>query len=374
MVFALFVLVLPLQAQVLPLEQKNTINGDWLVQVEGSNQLVPYIAREHASYSAVHQWVSISPAQPFLIDFTAKQGLCLYLNNKLIFLADSTANYTIDLAAYSKAVAPVAGKHLLTTWHPKQQPLLSSYKNHLLVQNTEQKQSSWPYSVRLRNYVNQNAFVLFMLLIGLIYGGLKANYTTDFKHIFNPESFFRTNMLREGPQAKPIRSLSGLLFVLAFSLSMALLIVAIHTNVQQLQFLSRLFPVSEADIITRILFYTLFVFVFILIKYLFLKVMGFIFELDEVVQLQYNEFVRTILFLGILLPFVMLLYLALNSAMPRTILLVSSLSVSLLLILTTIRVFVAVNKKAGALNLHLFSYLCATEVIPLAIVLKLIVF
>ena len=80
------------------------------------------------------------------------------------------------------------------------------------------------------------------------------------------------------------------------------------------------------------------------------------------------------LFLGIFLPVVMLLYLALYNVIPETILLVSNLAVSFVLIITIMRVFSTVNKKASVLNLHLFSYLCATEVIPLAIMLKLTVF
>jgi len=168
--------------------------------------------------------------------------------------------------------------------------------------------------------------------------------------------------------------LSSLLFLLAFSLTLALLIAAIHTNVQQYQLVNQLFPVSEADIATKVLFYTLLIFVVILLKYLFLKVMGFIFGLEQVVRVQYREFIRSMLFLGIFLPLVMLLYLALNTTIPGTILLISNLAVSIVLIVTLLRVFTVVNKKAPVLNLHLFSYLCATEVIPLAIMLKLIVF
>ena len=70
----------------------------------------------------------------------------------------------------------------------------------------------------------------------------------------------------------------------------------------------------------------------------------------------------------------MVLYLGLNAYMPEMILVLSNVAVSLVLVLTILKVFITVNKKASVLNLHLFSYLCATEVIPLAILLKLIVF
>ncbi len=363
-----------MQGQVLPLEQKNTITGNWLVQREKDAQLVPYVANQHASYNAVHQWLPITQAQPFNVAFTAPRDLCLFLNNRLIFKADSTANYTLDLAKFSRDTAPVEGKYLLTVWHPTQQPNVGTFRNVALVADAKPDEGQRPFSVQVREYVNQNAFIIFMLLIGLIYGLLRVNYPADFKSQFNPYNFLRTNTQELLYSNKPLGTASNLLFVLAFSLSMALLIAAIHTNVQHVRLFNRLFPVSEADITTKILFYTLLIFGVVLLKYVFLKVMAFVFGLGGLVQLQYRQFLRSLLFLGLFLPLVMLLYLSLNAEMPETILLISSLAVSLLLVITILRVFYTVNKKASVINLHLFSYLCATEVIPLAIMLELIVF
>ncbi|GAB3541742.1 hypothetical protein GCM10027443_41480 [Pontibacter brevis] len=345
-----------------------------MIQRDNGTQLMPYVAGRHSGYNALHQWLNITQAQPFNILFTAPKDLCLFLNNQLIFKANFSANYTIDLAKHSKGVAPIEGKYLLTVWHPYQQPNISSFQNQPRFPEQASELHERPLSIRMREYVNQNAFILFLLVIGLAYGALRKNFPNDFSGLFRLDSFINTNALEEGALAKPIGSLSSLLFVLAFSLTLALLIAAIHTNVQQIQLFNRLFPVSEADITTKVIFYTLLIFIIILLKYLFLKIMGFIFGLEQVVQLQYREFIRSMLFLGIFLPLVMLLYLALYTTIPETILLISNLAVSFVLVITTLRVFTTVNKKAPVLNLHLFSYLCATEVIPLAIMLKLIVF
>ncbi|WP_255474252.1 DUF4271 domain-containing protein [Pontibacter qinzhouensis] len=362
----------PLQAQVLPLDQKNTINDNWLVYEPGATQLSPYIADLHTDYNAVHQWVSITPAQPFAISFTAKKEQCVYLNNQLIFVADSALNYSLDLTAYLNRVKPVEGRYLLTVWHPYQHPDVSTFKNKVQEQENQQQSVQRPFSVMVREIVNQNVFILFLLLIGLLYGALKASFPSDFNDIFSLGSFSHSS-IEQGFLSKPI-TWSVILFILTFSLSLALLIGAIHTNVQHFVLFNRLFPVSEADITTKILFYSVAIFLFILIKYLFLRIMGFIFGLEQLVLLQYREFLRTILFWGMLLPVIMLLYLSFNITQPETVLLISNLAVTLLLIFTIIRIFTTVNKKASVLNLHLFSYLCATEVIPLAIILKLIVF
>jgi hypothetical protein len=374
LVVLLLLLAWPLRAQILPLEEKNTLTGEWQVYDTGSGSLVPYIANLHTRYGAVHQWVAIGPAKPFVIEFTAKKDLCLFLNNQLVFTADSASAYALDLASFSKQVKPVDGRYLLSVWHPSQQPNVGTFRNRVQAEGSDGQELQTGFSMKLREYVNQNAFIIFMLMIGLLYGGLKTSFTSDFQAIFGVQSFWRTRSLEEGILAKPLSTWSSILFILVFSLSLALLIAAIHTNVQHVRLFNRLFPVSESDITTKILFYTLVIFMVILIKYLFLKVMGFIFGLEEVVGLQFSEFLRSLLFLGLFLPVVMLLYLSLNHVAPDTVLTISSMAVLFLLVITIIRVFVTVNKKTSVINLHLFSYLCATEVIPMAVMLKFIVF
>lgn len=362
----------PVQAQVLPLDQKNTITGNWLVQEAGASQLTPYVAELHASHNAVHQWLSITPSQPFIIGFTAKKDQTLFLNNQLVFVADSAHTYTLDLSKHVLNLVPVEGKYLLTVWHPSQHPNVNTIRNQVSVSDNPQQSRQRPLTARVREYVNQNAFIIFLLLICLLYGSLKFTFPADFSNIFSLWIFSRSSSDQE-VYTRAI-TWSGILFILTFSLSLALVIAAIHTNIQHFLLFNQLFPVSEADITTKILFYSALIFLFILLKYIFLSIMGFIFGLEQVVPLQYHEFLRTTLFLGLFLPVVMLLYLAFNTTIPETVIHVSNLAVTLLLVLTMVRVFDIVNKKAPVLNLHLFSYLCATEVIPLAIMLKLIVF
>lgn len=76
-------LVAPVQGQVLPLEQKNTLTSNWMVHREGADQLVPYVAGVHTEYNALHQWLPVTQAQPFLVAFAAPKDLCLFLNNQI---------------------------------------------------------------------------------------------------------------------------------------------------------------------------------------------------------------------------------------------------------------------------------------------------
>ena len=360
------------QIDELPLELENTLYDNWLVQDEATGQLVPSAGR--SGNKAVHQWVKVNPEEPFLISFTAPEALSLFLNNRLIFTANTAGTYTVNLSDFSEKVPPVKGKYLLTVWHPEQQPAVASFQNVQQKPQVDKQDVQGQTSIKVREYVSQNIYIILLLIIGLIYGYLRTNYPADFSSVFNPGTFLRSSALEEGWLAKPISSWTGILFILAFSISLALLVVALHTNIHHIRLFNQLLPVSGADITSKVIFYTLLIFFIILLKYLFIKVMSFIFGLEQVADLQYREFVRTLLFLGIFLPVIMLLYLVLHVSASGIILTISNVAVSLLLIITTIRVSTTVNTKTTILNLHLFSYLCATEVIPLAIMLKLIVY
>jgi hypothetical protein len=205
--------ILPVaNGQVLPIEQSNTLTGEWLVYDNDSRELVPYVSVVHSKHNALHQWVAVVPSKPFLIGFTAQKDLCLFLNNKLIFKADSTAAYKLNLSNYTSAVKPVERKILLTTWHPSQQPNVKGFFNDVQRVNANKTQGQRPLSIKLRDYVNQNAFILFLLLIGLIYGWLRVNYPAEFQALYNISSVSRSSRLDEGLLAKPISSWSSIMF------------------------------------------------------------------------------------------------------------------------------------------------------------------
>jgi len=355
------------------LNRTNQLSSDWLIYRPESNQFSLYIPEYHGQTGALYQWVDIRKEQPFVINFTAKKDLSLFIDNQLLFTADAAAAYSLDLNQLFKPKKP--GRHLLCIWHPTGQPDYTTFSNASEIRvaspAAQLKNDVWD---KVRHYPNYNAFIIFLLLIGVLYGSLRTNYTSDFQSLFRISNFFRHSALDEGLLAKPISSWSSILFIIAFSLSFALVIVAIHTNIQNIVIFNRLFAVSETDITSRILFYTLLVFSFIVFKYLFLGLMGYIFDLTPLVSLQYREFIRTLLFMGVFLPIIMLLYLALNTVMPQTVLFVSNVAVSIILVVTVLRIAYTLNKKVLLRNLHLFSYICATEIIPLIILLKLIVF
>ncbi|RAK64185.1 DUF4271 domain-containing protein [Hymenobacter edaphi] len=356
----------------LPPAAPTGLGSDWLIHTPASNKLVLYLPGYHAPARAYYQWVNIRPGQPFRITFAARQQLTLFLDNQLVFRAPSTANYTLDLAT----LLPAGSKsttHLLCVWHPEQSPNYASFANAAAPEpkaGRTQGAARWQPQPRLAGHEGENIFLCFLLLIGLLYGAIRTIYRPGFARIYE---LWSNTAGEQNFLSRPTITWLNLLLVLIFSLSLGLLIVAIHTNVQSLVILRRLFAISESGLVLRVLTYAVVVASFVLAKVVYLSLMGYIFNVSSLVLVQYREFVRSLLFMGLFLPIVMLLYLVLNQTWPEGVLLVSNGVVSLMLLATVFRVARTLHRRTSLLNLHLFSYLCTTEIIPLTVLLKLLV-
>ncbi|MFC6222011.1 DUF4271 domain-containing protein [Hymenobacter artigasi] len=360
----------------LPPASPTSLSADWLLHDAGRNRLIFYLPGYHQPAHAYYQWVRVSHTQPFPLSFAALRGLSLFVDNQLLFTARTAGNYSLDLARLLPATLP-SGKHLLAVWQPDGYPALASFSGVSSAHADASplaKARIGQAQPRLRGPQGQNVYLGFLLVLGLSYGAVRTTYQPGMARIFQLDELFNGNSDQQTFLAKPAFSLLNLLLVLLFSLSFALLLTAIHTDLQNLPLLRRFFDVPETAIVARVLLYTAVITTFVFGKYLYVKIMGYIFGLEPLADIQYREFLRTTLLAGLFLPLVLLLYLSLNGNWPNAVAWTASAAIGILLVGTVLRVARTLHHHASLLNLHLFAYLCATEVLPLLVLLKLIVF
>jgi hypothetical protein len=368
----------PVQAseyQQLPPASPTALSADWLIHDAARNRLIFYLPGYHQPAHAYYQWVRVSRNQSFPLSFAAQPGLSLFLDNQLIFTARTAATYSLDLAQLLPAQLP-AGKHLLAVWQPDGSPALASFTGTgpSFVTSGRAEAHVGQAQPRLPGPQGQNVYLGFLLVLGLSYGAVRTTYQPGLARIFQIEELFGNGSDQQAFLAKPAFSLLNLLLVLLFALSFALLLTAIHTDLQNLPLLRRFFDVPETAIVARVILYTAVITTFVFGKYLYVGILGYIFDLQPLVNIQYREFLRTTLLAGLVLPLILLLYLSLNGSFPRTVAWAASAAIGVVLVGTVLRVARTLHQHASLLNLHLFAYLCATEVLPLLVLLKLIVF
>ena len=363
--------------QQLPPASPTALSADWLIHDAARNRLIFYLPGYHQPAHAYYQWVRVSRNQSFPLAFAAQPGLSLFLDNQLVFTARAATTYSLDLARLLPAQLP-PGRHLLAVWQPDGSPALASFSGvaaaAVSITPAGLSNAAGLALPRLPAPQGQNVYLGFLLLLGLSYGAIRVTYQPGLARIFQIEELFGVSGDQSAFLVKPAFSLLNLLLVLLFALSFGLLLTAIHTDLQSLPLLRQFFNVPESAIVGRVVLYTGVITTFVFGKYLFLSLMAYIFGLQPLVDVQYREFLRTTLLVGLVLPLVLLLYLSLNGTFPHAVAWAASTAIGLVLVGTVLRVARTLHRQASLLNLHLFAYLCATEVLPLLVILKLIVF
>ena len=376
LLLAMAATVLPARAseyQQMPPASPAALSADWLIHDAARNRLVLYLPGYHQPAHAYYQWVRVERNQPFPLSFAAQPGLSLFLDNQLIFTAGTATTYSLDLSQLLPAqLAP--GTHLLALWQPDGEPALASFSGVSVSSAALGRPEAQVGQPRLPGPQGQNVYLGFLLVLGLSYGAVRTTYQPGLARIFQIEELFGNGSDQQAFLAKPAFSLLNLFLVVLFALSFGLLLTAVHTDLQNLPLLRRFFNVPEMAIIARVVLYTVLITAFVFSKYLYVNVLAYIFGLQELVNVQYREFLRTTLLGGLFLPLVLLLYLSLNAGYPQAVAWAASAAIGLVLVGTVLRIARTLHLHASLLNLHLFAYLCATEVLPLLVLLKLIVF
>jgi hypothetical protein len=351
---------------------------EWLLHDATGNRLILYLPGYHAPAHSYYQWVRFRPRQPFVLSFAAAPGLSIFLDNQLQFTTTRAGRFSLDLAAVVPAER-LGQPHLLAVWQPEGYPMLSSFSAEVSssvqpVAATAAPTARLPrLQLRLPAGQGTNALLLFLLVLGLLYGVVRSAYPAGLARILQVNELFGSANDPQNFLTRPAFTWLNMGLVLLFSFSLALLLTALHTDFSSLPLFQRVFDVPESAIVARVFVYTALIISFVIGKYLLVELLSYIFDLRLLVNLHYREFLRTTLLLGLLLPIVLLLYLGLNARWPGVVDLANG-CVLLLLTATVLRVARTLHQRASLLNLHLFAYLCATEVLPLAVLLKLIVF
>ena len=352
---------------------------DWLLHDAARNRLILYLPGYHAPAHAYYQWVRLRAGQPLHVSFTAQPGLSLFVDNKLLFRAVNAGAYIVDLARDLPRQA--AAPHLLAVWQPEGYPLLGSFMVVPAGPAPITKEPAHaavalarPTPARSQlGTLQSQPLLLGLLVVGLLYGAVRSAYPAGLASVLQVGDIFSSGPNGQTFLLRPAFTLLNLVLVLLFALSLALLLTALHTDFSSLPLVNQLLKVPESATISRVLLYAGLIMAFIIGKFLLVEALSYIFDLRLLATVHYREFLRTTLLLGLLVPVALLLFLSLNAYWPPVVEIANGF-VLILLTVTVLRVARTLHQQASLLNLHLFAYLCATEILPLAVLLKLIVF
>ena len=336
------------------------LNNSWLVHDEELNIFVPYFERYHGNVTRVHLLLKPKDWAGFTLQIHSNPSTHLFINNKLIDrLEEKERFYQIDdLPNFG------ADTLLITLYNPKNElfPLDTKILRYRIVSDTSLKGDRFIQAHPRNRNLDRNLFtILSIILLGAFaFFSRIPNPIFDFGYLRRYMLSF-TKSINQGSR---INGLSFLVFNLVFCFSLAFTLMVLNRFASFNQDADIPFLPFTNTALGKFLSYFLFVFLFLLGKYLLILLASILYDFRKILNIHIQEFMNVnqlycvvLIFGGVLLNF---------SSFPNPytayqwgigFIVFSFLFSSFL---TTYRI----NKVLPFRKIYLFSYLCATEFLP----------
>lgn len=378
-VFSFFSTPLLLGAIDIPQANYQTIEDleeSWQVYDADYKSYIPYLQRVHGNTEALHLQLNLNNYKGYRLLIQTPKPVYLFiqaqLNRKL------TGGQTLILHIDS-----------LRKIYPQPTVLLSFYNqlghstkpsvsiiNYIERSsgNTIQEVSVLPLKPREQSGLEDFSIVA-AILITALFAFLWNYHPNAFRSYYNIKPLFSLSIKEDTVLvSRPLSRLS-MLFILNHSLLLSFLYILIQKSSGK-QLLND-YVLQTASSFGELFYYfsllSLSIFILIIAKYFFLYFLGSLFNLSNVIHIHFYKYLLfSRLFYSVIVPILFVIYLsfplAISTASQQVIYIIIAFNFIRLLIINF-----ALNKLTSVKNLYLFSYLCATELTPLLIGIKVLV-
>jgi hypothetical protein len=346
------------------------LSDNWLVYDENYNAYFPLLNKT-INLTSVSQLVDLDRYRSYNLNFKSSPGLSVFLENKLIH-----ANYSKEIEWVSLQINELLNnttheKEFLTLFNNEGQfPLDIFYIGFNSAITLNKTSLTVSEEIKIREVESQQELylILFLLILFAIVI-LKTRYPGKFREFFGfskviPE---KDETLIWDPSGAPF-----ILFVLINTLcgSLILLVINNEFDLNSLHFLNAF---NTGTFVGILILTGVFCMIYLL-KYLHLEFFGWVFNVQTLVKYQFLELMKVSTKVNIFLTIIILIFhgsgygfLEINFDYFFYFCL---LTISIVLL----RVGYLTFTMSGFRNIYLFSYLCTTEILPLVIIGKLILF
>jgi hypothetical protein len=344
-------------------EEKTIYNfaQNWLKYDKYYEAYLPVQNSNLKNEKSLHQIINIEEYRNYKLKFKASKGLSFFINNKLIYkkITEGEEEVQIDL---SKIESSENGEVIFTFYHPAGiLPLYSSaiVHNTLVLQQVHSGEDAYLLMSRnLQDYLSD--YAILFIIIATLFVLFKQFYPKEFLRYYS--FYFQEN---SDHFLLGTFSIPSLWMALINGLSLSLLVFMLHLN----ELLLSSFSLLRGTIVITSIY-----FIFFIMKYLYILVIAWLFNYSKVVSPQFSEYVR--LFERIILVTTVIIFGILASGFLKFDLNPEILYFSLIMVFTicVIKVIFLFFRLISHRNLYLFSYICAAEILPLIIAVKILLF
>jgi hypothetical protein len=378
-VFSLFPTSQLLAAVEIPEANYQTIEDleeSWQVYDADYKSYIPYLQRVHGNTEALHLELNINNYKGYRLLIQTPRPVYLFVQAQLNRKLADGQTLVLNIDSLRKIYRQPTV--LLSFYNQLGHSVKPSVSIINFIErssgNTIQEVSVLPLKPRGQSGLEDFAIVA-AILITALFAFLWNYHPSAFKSYYNIKPLLSLAIKEDTVLiSRPLSRLS-MLFILNHSLLLSFLYILIQKSSGKQLLNDRI--LQTASSFSELFYYfsllSLSIFILIIAKYFFLYFLGSLFNLSNVIHIHFYKYLLfSRLFYSIIVPVLFVIYLsfplAISTASQQVIYIIIAFNFIRLVIINF-----ALNKLTSVKNLYLFSYLCATELTPLLIGIKVLV-
>jgi hypothetical protein len=352
-----------------------SLEDQWLIYDEAYNGYVPYLPEKYAVPRTISLSLDLDKNRFYSLQVQTTQPAYLFIQSRLCAEVPANSSLILQIDSLKKLYAT---NHILLTLyneggHISLPAAFIIYKQTQLLAREALQKNELP--LKVREGAAFRDFVVFVSIIILaFYAFLWNYYPKAFSRYYGFKYLFSTSFREDVALINKPLNYVNLLFLFIHSLVLSFFYVLLQKGSDRIT--SNLINIDYTNTFSGLLFYffsiAILLFVLLIGKYILLYVIGNLFRLTEVIQIHYYEY---LLFSKVFYTFIVPVQILVFLNAPHLISWIFNGLIMLVIVFNIARIFVinsVLNKLVTFRNLYLFSYLCATELVPLLMGIKLL--
>jgi hypothetical protein len=306
----------------------------------------------------------IATPQHYLL-IQSEQQLNIFIDGQLV--SSRAKNLIISLDSLSKRLS---GKPFQVAIHSQEPLNFKKLRTTLSIKGSVQHKSDIEQSIELRAPTSFRDFVIIVLVILFVYWIISIRVSPRlFADYFSVSKLF---FGRETEDYQYFRITSATILFYGFSCLALSLIFFITDHFYDIPVIS---GINEASsffyLIGQWLLLSVVLFCVLLIKIIILFVLANIFDIREIAGFQFFNFMRLLLMVLVLLTIVISSYYLLHGLAPSVYQVFYKI-LGWVMLFWTVMIFFKLVSRVSFSPIHLFLYICATEIIPFLVTVKIL--
>ncbi len=356
-------------AELVPVQD---LQKHWLTVDRSGERYVPHVAGTTLNYPVIGMLINTSAEAGLILECCFSGGTAVFINNRIVdrtntricrylnidSLAEVYADDEIFISFYADQLDPAT---LKTTLHAKQK----------IIPGKVQEDNTAQVKKRVSNDF-ANFYILAVLFISGFYAFLINQFPKAYRDFFNFSKAFSPSLKEEKVLAQRTTTTANALFMWGHSMVISLVILMFWKILGGIpdvfQFIS--LQTIKSSIISWLIF-ALLVFATIGLKYILIRTLCSLLNFEKIAQIHFFDFIRlSMIFASFtLIVLTIIFFIRFDyQLMPFTIVLYAFIA------FLVVRMGIVLLKLiAGSTfrKIHLISYLCTTEILPLLIGIRI---